>query len=452
MKIPITMQDKIIEMNNTEKSIHKKNESNDLFVVLFDKVEYFEQLKKHWQDLAKRADMTIYMSYEWSYLWWKYFGQNEQRTLSLVTIWDGTKLVGIAPFYIGTSSVGSLTIGRRLQLIGSGGSPNEQLGYKDDYGISDFLDVIVDPDYSSEVAGLLATILKSNHLNVTYVSFSQSRDDSFVLNYLYPALEKIGLTPDLQHVDTCAYIDLEGESNLKAYIKQLDSSSARRRLRQTLRAVGEENGYVIEEAKTWKQVVKATDAIIELHQNRWNKLGFPGIFHDDRFTGFFRELVREAFDNGWIWFKEAQDSNGTCAGRMLLLYNGRYFDYISGFDDERESSKYRPGIGLLLNAVNDAIEGGVKSVELLRGQESYKYDFTSKSLKNWRISLRLKDTVSPLNKVLRPVFGVIAELYMRASRESKLIKTQFKQVGAFGAIPAYFLFRWNSIKLKMDRR
>src|SRR5690554_6145649 len=85
--------------------------------------EGFDELKSHWQKLALKTDTTIFMTHEWAKTWWNNFGRNNQRKLSILTIWDDQELVGLAPFYIGYSLIGSKRIETRLQIIGSGGSP-----------------------------------------------------------------------------------------------------------------------------------------------------------------------------------------------------------------------------------------------------------------------------------------------------------------------------------------
>ncbi len=420
--------------------------SDDLLVEVFETEELFRNLSTHWQDLTERADATVYMSYEWAYNWWQNFGKNKQRSLCLVTFWDGTKLVALAPFYKGYSKFGPFVLERRLQLIGSGGSPSEQYGYTDDYGISDFLDIIVDPAYYKVVANRMLDILTQELLEVDVVKFHQAGDDSFVVKYLYPELQEQGAETEFEQTDTCPYINVHKYATLKEYIAD-QKSNARRRLRQTVRAINsDDEGYVIEDLESWDEVEKATETIIKLHQDRWNRLGFTGVFYDERFTRFFKNTIKYAFDNGWLWFKQARDSQGICASRMILFYNGRYYDYISGFDELRPSSKYRPGIGLLIEVVKEAIENGTTRVELLRGEEGYKYDFTDQNFNNWKLEIPLREKRwNPLLLMNR----IAAFLYKRVGHELRLLNVQRQQVGILKMFWDYFSFRLTSVKLKL---
>lgn len=443
----VKFQEQTISGDN-ESTLMWKQTTNDsrLMAEVLTSERKFKDLKPHWDDLAERADSKIYISYDWALNWWNHFGRNKHRSLYLITIWDGTKLIALAPLYKGYSIIGNIILEQRLQIIGSGGSPNEQIGYTDDYGISDFLDFLVDKNYSEEVAGLLPGLLTAQQLNADVLTFHQASDESFIMKHLYPKLRQNNVEMTVEKTDTCPFIDLSRYDSMKAYIKD-QKSNARRRIRQTLRAIGPDGEYEIKEAKTWPAVEKATDKLIELHQSRWNEIGFPGVFYDERFNRFFKDLVKEAFENDQLWFKQAIDDRGVCASRMILFYNNRYYDYISGFDDDRPSSKYRPGIGLLIKLVEEAIAGNAKSIELLRGEEGYKYDFTSKNFNNWRLTLPLRETKkTPLLWANR----LAAFLYKHINREKELLKVQQSQVGVFKMVQEYVKFRWKSIKLKYD--
>ncbi|MGM0588470.1 MAG: GNAT family N-acetyltransferase [Bacteroidota bacterium] len=441
----ISMQDfinkKINEVIPSEAGLTMEIYRNDLV---------FEILRTHWVDLAERSNVTIYLSYEWAKSWWDHYGKHKNRNLFVITLWSGPKLVALAPMYEERSRMGSKVIEHRMRFIGSGGSQNATLGFKDDYGISDFLDVLVDPDYTQQVAKQMARLLNSDYVEADRIFFDQARDDSFVINSLYPTLKQEGLETSLLQTDTCPYIVVDEFDSLKSYIQSLDSSSARRRFRQTLRAADSDEYFVFEEPQSWDEIEEATEAIISLHQDRWNELGFPGVFYEQRFEDFFKQLVQDAYERDWLWFKVARDDQGICAARMLIRYNNRYFDYISGFDDNRKSAKRRPGIGLLINVVRDAIEEGTPRVELLRGEESYKYDFTNHSFNNWQVQVELNKSVSWWQKSQQSILHASALVYRYAKSESRLMNVQRKQHGWLRMLPGYFAFRKESIKIKMN--
>lgn len=443
-----TEQTEIIEVPESKQIPGEVSQNGKLKAKVYDTVDSFEALSGLWNDLSERVGGHIYMSNEWAECWWRYFGKNKQRSLFLVTIWDQDDVIALAPMYIGYSKVGPFVIERRLQIIGSGGSPNEQFGYLDDYGISDFLDFLVDEDYAGDVAELILELFRSEKYKIDRITFHQAGDDSFIMKYLYPRIDESGIEYDIQHTDTCPFIDVKNQHSISTYIKQV-KSNARRRFRQTKRAIGTDEGFIIEAVDTSREITLAVEKLITLHQNRWNQIGFPGVFHDKRFTGFFKEVVRSAYSNDRLWFKQARDSNGVCALRMILKYNGRYYDYISGFDNDCPSSKFRPGIGLLLDLVEEAILEKTERIELLRGEEEYKYDFTTENFKNWCLTINLNSRKNIIARLATLPLKLLALLYKYTTRELRLLNVQYQQKSWMKMFWGYLNFRTNSLRMKL---
>ncbi len=435
---------KSIQNNGTN---HRGVDERKFNIRIFNKDNSIDLLQSSWSQLIKAADSPICMSPEWVSNWWKHFGMHNRRSLHIVTVHEEGELISLAPFYTGYSSAGSVVLQRRLQLLGSGGSPNEQWGYSDEYGISDFLDIPVRPGYENEMAGLYSEYLSQIKQDYNRITFNQVREDSFIMRYLYPVLSfKFG-NISKKVTDTCSYIDLEGFSTLEEYINSV-KPNARRRFRQSLRAEKESFQFEIDQLNELRDLQKFNDHTIRLHQNRWNELGFPGVFHDPRFERFYLDLVKKAYQNNTLWFKVARDRSGVSASRMLLNYNHRMYDYISGFNRNCSSSKYRPGIALLLNAVQDALSQGVKRVELLRGDEGYKDDFTDLNVKNYKVVISDKSDHSAVENMISHITDTISLIYSKGVREIRLIAVQKNQRGILKMLPAYFRFRMESMKMK----
>lgn len=408
----------------------------------------FQSLASEWNELVIKADAPLCMTLEWVENWWHHFGENPNRQLYIITMRNKKKLVGLAPFYVGYSGIAGQVIHRRLQIIGSGGSKNEQWGFTNDYGISDFLDIITDPEFREPLGVLLMDILSVLTENVDEITFHQVREDSFIKQVLFPKMESKSWQVTLNHSDTCPYVDLAGISNLDDFIKGV-KSNARRRLRQTMRAMDKEPEFLVTEVLTPDGLTRATQRLIELHQARWNELGFPGVFHDERFEQFFKDLIKKSAEKKWLWFKEAQDVAGVSASRMLIRFNGRFYDYISGFDPESPSAKYRPGFGLLLEVVQDAIAQNINRIELLRGEESYKYDFTDLNFKNWEISITSEAHKSLVKRLSNKLLRVVSAIYTTVGKEKNLLKVQYQNRGWMGALPGYISFRTESIRRRL---
>lgn len=403
-------------------------------------------LYQEWKELAEKSNQHMCMSPDWACSWWKHFGQNKKRSLYIITAHKNGKMVAIFPFFKGVTTLFGKIIDQRLQLIGSGGNRNEQWGFLDDYGISDFLDFIVDPDHEKPIAELFMSLLNNSELSSHRIIFHQVRDDSYIKKFIYPSLLKNKCPAEIEKSDICPYIDLDRADNLISFVEQC-KSNARRRCRQIFRAEKKpDREYLFEEAKTLSEIEEMSNNLIRLHQKRWNAIGFPGAFYDPRFRSFFKEIVSNAHKNNQLWLKQAVDSGGVCAVRMLLLYNGRYYDYMSGYDDDSPSVKHRPGIALLLNLINDSFDKKINTVELLRGDEGYKYDFTQKEITNWEITIPVQEQNGVGSTIPFSILYFCSQLYKNCQREILLLKIQYKKKAFLNTLPGYIKFRINCYK------
>lgn len=428
LKIEESTADKVrIEFINAEKSFYK--------------------LSARWDELAAVAGSPVYMTFEWISTWWKHFGKHPKRSPFILAIYSDEQLIGIAPFYKGESSLGPVTLQTRLHLMGCGVSPNEMFGFSDDYGYSDFLDIIVHPDYEDPVADFLATFLKQNKMEADVVCFQQVSDESFVVRKMLPRLKEQQLDYELERTDECPFITLP--DSMETYLEEIGSSSRRRRFRKNLEPAGKK--YELEEVSSIERVREGIEILYKLHQERWNELGYPGAFFDTRYYNFIKDISEIAFKKGWLWFKIAKDEEGVAAVRWTLNYNNRFFDCITAFDISSPSAEYSPGLGLLAVLIEDAIEMNASRIELLRGTERYKFDFTKKSRYNWRISLNFYREKSKFRSFLGSMINGAAKLFSILENEWELLRVHREKAGLLKMFYSYGSFRTKRLKSKLDQ-
>jgi len=405
----------------------------------------FQALEKEWDQLLIKADGTAYSTFQWLWLWWKYFGKHKNRSLCIITLRKKEELLCIAPFYIGKTSVMGFHLQKRISLMGCGTSKTESFGFYDDYGRSDFLDIVCHPDYCTEAAQFIFELLNDEQYikDIDVLRCSHISDKSFISSHLIPLFENYGNEFDVIQRDVCPYIKLP--KNFDEFLKSC-SSNTRRRLRQSLRAIGEDEGYSVQTVSSEPELEKYTTKMAEIHQSKWNSLGYTGAFWDKRFAPFLKEYARDALKKGRLVFKIAKDTAGICALRMFLLFNGKYYDYMSGFEYDSPSSKYRPGIGLLTLTLKEAIEEGERSVELLRGDEGYKYDFTSAEHTNitWKVPLNTHKTA--YRKAVSKTVDLLGFLFYTFEKEKNLFSVQKYLHGLMKAPLKYLQKRYQLLK------
>lgn len=441
-------------MNNTPlKDISKItdidiNTNSEVKLNIITNEKGFKELEGAWNRLTKLADSPVYVSFDWLKTWWKYFGRHPKREIYIILCYVGKQLVGIAPCYIGVSKIGPLTMQKRLHLMGCGTSRNEMFGFLDDYGYSDFLDFIVDPNYEDSVAQKLVAYFIANNEELDKISFNHVPEGCFIVRKILPLLKQQKLSHSISKSDKCIYIQLP--DTLDKYIKNLGSSSRRRRFRKKLKPVNKK--YDVEEVNTLEESKENAELLCKLHQEQWNSLGFPGIFFDDRQRNFFEDINEKAFINGWLWFRIAKDEEGISAFRWVLKYNNRFFDCYTAYSFTAPSAQYAPGLGLLALMIEDAISMKAKTIELLRGTERYKYDFTKKSHFNWKISLNLYQQKSKFRSATNKLLHFLSKFYTSLHNEILLIKTHKEKAGIWKMLISYSVFRINRLKLKLKSR
>src|SRR5690625_6472245 len=84
-------------------------------------MDSFSRLAEPWRDLARRADSKLYMSPEWAESWWRHFGSQKSGSLQLVSVWEGEKMIAVATFLSGRSTLGLVVVVLQFLFIGSGG-------------------------------------------------------------------------------------------------------------------------------------------------------------------------------------------------------------------------------------------------------------------------------------------------------------------------------------------
>ena len=75
-----------------------------------------ESMRPVWNELVSRSGTDVYQTFEWSSIWWKYYGT--KRELHLLFFYAGEDLVGLIPAFIETRWLGLAWV-RVAKLIGA---------------------------------------------------------------------------------------------------------------------------------------------------------------------------------------------------------------------------------------------------------------------------------------------------------------------------------------------
>jgi hypothetical protein len=422
-----------------EDRVADNNEVIELTVKRVSSIEEFSELEPVWDELASISPGTIYQTFEWSFYWWKSYSNKDNYELFILLFYHDKRLVGIAPCFLSKEVFLGFSFVRRLNLLGSGTAFRKSFGLFLDNGVSDYLDVLILPKYESGVAVKFLTYLSEHHNLYDEVQLLNIREKSNIYKYILPITGNYGLHCNLTRADCCPYIKVP--ATMEEFMHELHDSS-RRKLTQARKAAVEGSLFEICSIDSTEDSKQALADVIQLHQIRWNRLGYPGFFSDECYREFFTSVFWAFHSKGWLWFKVARSQSRCIAGRLAFYYKEQYYDYLSGFDDQVPAAKRRPGLALLLGMVKDACSNKVTIVDLLRGEEPYKFEFTADHFWNWNIVLTKSDYKKrKIRYYTKQIITLIKLIPYLILRETKLFELQRRRHRYLMAYVTYFRFR-----------
>jgi CelD/BcsL family acetyltransferase involved in cellulose biosynthesis len=386
-----------------------------------------------WNALADACDAPVYSTFEWQSIWWKHFGSG--RRLNILVFSLEGRTVGIAPLFAGRTLGADADI---LRFIGSGDAYSRSGGLFADDGPSDYLDFLVDPGYGLPVGEAFADYLAGGRGPFGRMDLVNLRPGGPAATFILPALKSRGFTVTETPGDRCPFIEVGTDT--AEFIRRLPSG-VRRRMNQALQLTegrDEAVRFSSNDPAEWDRFY--TDLVV-LHQRRWNAAGFPGLFHDARSAAFQKEAAGQFLRNGWLWYG-ALDEGGRCvAARLAFTYRGRMYDYLSGFDETAACARRRPGMALLLAMHSASRRSGIGVLDMLRGDEKYKFELTDREERLVNAMVAAGGTGAANPTVSRRMFRAFGFAAFLARREARLLGVQVRRLGAPRGLAAFIRFR-----------
>lgn len=311
-----------------------------------------KELAPQWLDLWQRIPgATPFQSPAWLLAWYENFRPGPLRC---VVVHRSQRLVALAPFY--------LEIGAHRRLLPLGIS------------VSDYLDVLVDPECEGAAGTLLLT-----HL------LASGSADTLCCEELHPNASALRLwsmsewCTALERQSACPVLALDRLS-LRGQVPK----TILRRLQLARNRVRRRHGVVA--AASAQTAGDLLQELFRLHTARWVSRDQPGVVADHLVRRFHETALPALIGCGWPRIY------GLCIGsRMVGAYYGmqyrdRAFAYLTGFDP---AFAYEgPGTVLIGHAIEQAAAQGVREFHFLRGREPYKYAWGARDFWNARLELR----------------------------------------------------------------
>ena len=364
-------------------------------------------LADEWRDLLERSPLTEpVLTPSWMLTWWGVFGHRKGRSLRVVIVRQGARLIGLVPLLRRVTWRSGVAPLVRLELLASGESQADEIS-------SDFLGMIVEGGQESAVAVELAALLcggKLGRWDELYLVKLNAADP--MLPPLTRALADLGCRPETSPAGASPCLRLPG-----SWDDYLETLCGRRRyfLRRTMREFDKwagSDGYQLQISDA-AELAHGMKILCSLHAARWAGLRTGGAFASPLFSEFHNR-VSQALDerDGTIEFVWLEVRGRPISALYTITYRGRVYFYQSGRAMDVPAS-VRPGIAIHILAIQRAMAAGHREYDLLGKEACYKKQLASTARP--RVDLRvLAPTVRA--RLLDATYRLTRDLYQRRRR------------------------------------
>jgi CelD/BcsL family acetyltransferase involved in cellulose biosynthesis len=311
------------------------------------------ELRDEWTRLFHQSGCTnAFLSFPWMWQWRVHLGSRHELFVVAVRNHIG-QLVAVAPWYV-RKQAGPLRI-RRLGFLG-------------DYLVgSDYLDVIVHPNYAPGSVRCIARILLAHKQEWDYIDLADTTADSNVSTILSATLDGDALRSKKEASSVCPFVVLP--TTPEEYQARL-GPKIRKHLNYYLRSLEKLGAVEFLTVTRGSEIENAFDELLRLHRSRFKVRERKSAFVDERVVPFHRAAIRDLSEAGHACIHVLKVNGHSVAAVYLLSTAGQTFFYQSGM--EPEYARYSVGSLLIRHAIQVAI-GEKKSIfDFLRGDEAYK--------------------------------------------------------------------------------
>lgn len=326
----------------------------------------FEELADvadEWDALVERAGGDVFMSFDWCWTWWEFYGKG--RALEVVLVRAGGALVAVMPFFRETHRLGVAPL-RVVRVVGC------------DHTVTT-VGPAVEPGFEKVAAAEWARL-------------SDGRWDAVVIGPLSgvfanaEALAKAfaealpGATTEYIGVEgTQTVFDLPGTfDEYLGTLSKTEKSNYHKELRRLEREFEVSTSVTVGES----EAAAAFERFLPLHQNMWEgkgKLGHFGDWPDG--LGFHRKLVERLSAKGRSFFVELRANGKVIVSHYCFRLVGRATCILSGREESDAHQRWSLGRIGLLDVIRYLITEKCTLMDALRGYYEYKLRYGGRLVK-----------------------------------------------------------------------
>ncbi|MDQ6666332.1 MAG: GNAT family N-acetyltransferase, partial [Acidobacteriota bacterium] len=295
-------------------------------------IEGLEALGPEWRELwARCPEATPFQSPQWLLPWLQNLYKGGE-IWALVLRCEG-RLAGIAPLLLHRHWRNFEV--RQVSFIGA--------------GISDYLDVLIEPALARSGARAFLRHLKERRSRWDVCDFQELRAASPLLTSTFPD----GVRRDVSACGICPVVKLPESMEL---LRKSLPPKFRADLHRAANRLRNSGGAAFETA-TAETLPEFLEALFQLHSARWELRHEPGMLCSDRIRNFHRQ-VASGFQLSGSLRVHGLRQNGTIGAVVYSFVTGTTaYAYLGGFDPAL--ARLSPGSMLMEFSIERAIQEGV---------------------------------------------------------------------------------------------
>ena len=331
----------------------------------------FDALRPAWNRLfASSRNHTPFQSWEWNRTWWRHFGS--AADLRLYVVEQAGELIGIAPLHLR----------RRMR-----GWRLPSLAFIS-HGRADYLDFLVQPE--KEVPFFAALFAHLRDQKRPEWRLLDLRDLPSGSSNLQPLLQRAlhaSFLLTLQPAEACVTVPLR--PSWESYLASL-GKNARRNVGRYRRQLAEDFKVEWFIPRTEPEFQRAFDDFVMLYRERWRATNGITLFDRPASLAFERDACHVAAQAGWGRLYLLYADSAPVAGYLGYVCNGKYYAGLLAYSPA--FNRYSVGSTLIGMAIEDCISHHWTEVDMMRGDESFKYQWNGVRKCNYTARLSLHRT------------------------------------------------------------
>jgi CelD/BcsL family acetyltransferase involved in cellulose biosynthesis len=339
-----------------------------------------DELARMWKELQNRSEHSFFTSWAWIESWLETLptnltplflkGENNGQIVGAGIILRRTrrqfKLLGTPALYLhstGDSELDAITI--------------EYNGF------------LAERSRAPQIVEQFLTFLFVSHEHHCNELFIHGGQDPQTIRRIAPRGTRL-LVP---RVRQCYSVDLNTmRESGENYLATL-SASRRYSIRRNLREYAKIGPLEVKTASSTSEAQSFLNELRKLHQAYWAQKQLPGAFTNPFFDKFIRHLIVKNFDNGVIQILRINAGIRAVGYLLNFVYEGRVYQYQSGFDYHICEKYNGPGYVSHMYGVEHNLKIGHHTYDYMAGDSAYKKAMGKPSAElSWQVVQR--DTIS----------------------------------------------------------